>query len=119
PTPTPTLTLTTCHPKYSAKERLVVVADLAPGQTATAPAVTAPPEGKEQELASDGLGDAGLASERSKVSTIVWGVVTAAIGVAWWLAIRKRRDWIGYLGGVIPFFVSLFFFYAHLELLLP
>jgi hypothetical protein len=23
------------------------------------------------------------------------------------------------VGGVLPFFVSLFFFYAHLELLLP
>jgi sortase A len=120
PTPTPTLTLTTCHPKYSAKERLIVVTNLAPGQKATAPtptATTAP--NKEQELASQGLGDAGLASERSKVPTILWGVLTAVIGIGWWLAIRKRRHWISYAGGVVPFFVSLFFFYAHLELLLP
>jgi sortase A len=119
-TPTPTLTLTTCHPKYSAKERLIVVSNLAPGQKATAPAPTAPtPTDKEQELASEGLGDAGLASERSKVTTILWGVLTAAIGLGWWLVIRKRRDWIAYVGGVLPFFISLFFFYAHLELLLP
>jgi sortase A len=123
PTPAPTLTLTTCHPKYSAKERLIVVSNLAPGQKATAPtptATTTPPGGKGQELASEGLGgDAGLASERSKVPTILWGLLTAAIGIGWWLAIRKRRHWVSYAGGVVPFFVSLFFFYAHLELLLP
>lgn len=123
PTPTPTLTLTTCNPKYSAKERLVVVANLAPGQKATAPtptATTAPPSGKEQTLPADELGgDAGLASERSRVPTILWGLLTAGIGIGWWLAIRKRRHWVSYAGGVVPFFVSLFFFYAHLELLLP
>jgi sortase A len=122
-TPTPTLTLTTCNPKYSAKERLVVMANLAPGQKATAPtptATTAPPTGKEQALPGDGLdGDAGLASGRSKVPTILWGLLTAGIGIGWWLAIRKRRHWVSYAGGVVPFLVSLFFFYAHLELLLP
>ena len=122
PTPTPTLTLTTCHPKYSAKERLIVVSNLAPGQKATAPtptATTVPPKDKEQELASEGLGDAGLASDRSKVPTILWGVLTAAIGLGWWLTVRKRRHWTSYVGGVVPFLISLFFFYAHLELLLP
>ena len=123
PTPTPTLTLTTCNPRYSAKERLVVVANLAPGQKATAPtptSTTAPQPGKQQALPSDELGgDAGLASGRSKVPTILWGVFTAAIGLGWWFAIRKRRHWVSYAGGVVPFLVSLFFFYAHLELLLP
>ena len=121
PTPTPTLTLTTCNPKYSASQRLVVVANLAPGQTAT-PATPSPPpaaDGKEQALPNDGLGDAGLASGRSKVPTILWGLVTALIGFGWWWAIRKRRHWTSYLGGVVPFLVALFFFYAHLELLLP
>jgi sortase A len=124
PTPTPTLTLTTCNPKYSAKERLVVVANLAPGQQAAAPTATSttvPAAGKEQALPDEeGLGgDAGLASGRSKVPTILWGLLTALIGLAWWIAVRKRRDWIAYAGGVVPFLVALFFFYAHLELLLP
>ncbi len=121
PTPTPTLTLTTCNPKYSASQRLVVVANLAPGQTATpaTPSPTPVAGGKEQALPNDGLGDAGLASGRSKVPTILWGLVTALIGFGWWWAIRKRRHWTSYLGGVVPFLVTLFFFYAHLELLLP
>ncbi|MDQ1500228.1 MAG: sortase [Actinomycetota bacterium] len=122
PTPTPTLTLTTCNPKYSAKERLVVVAALAPGQTATAatPSPTTPPvNGKEQALPADGLGDAGLASGKSRLPTILWGLLTAAIGFGWWWAVRKRRHWTSYVGGVVPFLIALFFFYAHLELLLP
>lgn len=120
PTPTPTLTLTTCHPKYSAKERLIVVAQLAPGQTATAATPPPPTEpGEEKPLPGDALADAGLASDRSKVTTILWGLFTAAIGVGWWIAIRRRRDWLAYVGGVMPFLIALFFFYAHLELLLP
>ena len=123
PTPTPTLTLTTCNPKYSASQRLVVSADLvlAPGQTASA--ATPPPaavSGKPQALPGEGLGDeAGLASGRSKVPTVLWGLLTALIGFGWWFAIRKRRHWISYAAGVVPFLVALFFFYAHLELLLP
>jgi sortase A len=123
PTTTPTLTLTTCNPKYSAKERLVVTANLAPGQQATKPAPTAttvPPGGNEQALPGEGLGgDAGLASGRSRLPTILWGVLTALIGFGWWFAIRRRRHWISYAAGVLPFLISLFFFYAHLELLLP
>jgi len=125
PTPTPTLTLTTCNPKYSAKERLVVVANLAPGQKATAPTpsatttTTAGGEGKALPGDEELEGDAGLASGRSKVPTIIWGTVTALIGLGWWLGIRKRRHWTSYAFGVVPFLVALFFFYAHLELLLP
>ena len=121
-TPTPTLTLTTCNPKYSAKERLIVSASLAPGQKATAPSPTATtaPGGPQPIPGDEPVGDtAGLASERSKTSTILWGLFTAAIGLGWLFAIRKRRHWVSYAGGVVPFFVSLFFFYAHLELLLP
>jgi len=120
PTPTPTLTLTTCHPKYSAKERLIVVAHLAPGQTATASTPPPTPEpGEKQPLPGDALADAGLASDRSKATTILWGIFTAAVGLVWWLSIRRRRDWVAYVGPAAPFLVSLFFFYAHLELLLP
>jgi sortase A len=123
PTPTPTLTLTTCNPKYSAKERLIVVTELAPGQTAT-PATpsptTATPGDKEQPLPGEGLGgDAGLASGRSKVPTVLWGLFTALIGFGWWWTVRQRRHWVSYVGPMVPFLISLFFFYAHLELLLP
>ncbi|MDQ1505312.1 MAG: sortase [Actinomycetota bacterium] len=121
PTPTATLTLTTCNPKYSASQRLIVVANLAPGQKVTAPTPgpPAPAPGSKEPLPGEGLGDAGLASGKSKVPTILWGIVTALIGFGWWWTIRKRRHWTRYLAGVVPFLVALFYFYAHLELLLP
>jgi sortase A len=119
PTPSPTLTLTTCNPKYSAKERLVVVSALAPGQAAGPASPPAPGDGKDQSLPGEGLGDAGLASGRSKVPTIVWGLLTAAIGLGWWWTVRKRRHWASYVVPAVPFLIALFFFYAHLELLLP
>jgi sortase A len=121
PTPTATLTLTTCNPKYSASQRLIVVANLAPGQKATAPTPgpATPAAGSKEPLPGEGLGDAGLASGKSKAPTILWGIVTALIGFGWWWTIRKRRHWTSYLGGAVPFLVALFYFYAHLELLLP
>jgi len=122
PTSTPTLTLTTCNPKYSASQRLIVVSTLAPGQTATAatPPPTSPTAGgKPQTLPGEGLGGAGLASGRSKVPTVLWGLFTALIGLGWWLAIRRRRHWLTYVAPAVPFLIALFFFYAHLELLLP
>jgi sortase A len=117
PTPVAKLTLTTCHPKYSAKQRLVVVAALAAGQQAT----LAPPPGANppEATAPDALADAGLGSDRSKAPTVLWGLLTAAVGVAWWWAVRRRRHWTTYLAGVVPFLAVLFVFYANLEQLLP
>jgi sortase A len=117
PTPVAKLTLTTCHPKYSAKQRLVIVAALAAGQAA-APA--APPGDTSPEApAPDALADAGLGSDRSKAPTVLWGLLTAVVGVAWWWAVRRRRHWTTYLAGVVPFLAVLFVFYANLEQLLP
>ena len=117
PTPQAQLTLTTCHPKYSAAQRLIIVADLAPGQEA-APAPPPPPAGTEV-AAPEEIADAGLSSDRSKLPTVLWGLATALVGGAWWLAVRRRRHWATFAGGVLPFLVVLFVFYAHLEQLLP
>ncbi|MGH8991551.1 MAG: class E sortase [Acidimicrobiia bacterium] len=117
PSPVAKLTLTTCHPKYSAKQRLVVISTLAEGQQA-APAPPPSDEPPEAE-APDALADAGLGSGRSKVPTVLWGLSTTAVGVAWWLAVRRRRHWTTYLAGVLPFLAVLFVFYANLEQLLP
>jgi sortase A len=122
PTPEPNLTLTTCNPKYSAAQRLVVVSRLAPGEKAARPApvsatTTTVPPGAKKKVST--LADAGLASDRSKVSTMWWGLGTTLVGVAWWLAVRRRRHWTTYAAGALPFLVALFFFYAHLERLLP
>jgi sortase A len=117
PTPEPRLTLTTCHPKYSAAKRLIVVAGFAPGETAPPPSPAPTATGPETNLA-DQLADPGLATDRSKLPTVAWGAATALVGATWWWAVR-RRHWTTYLAGALGFLAVLFVFYAHLELLLP
>ena len=65
------------------------------------------------------LADAGLSSARSKGPTVLWGAGTTLVGILWWVAVRRRPHWTTYFGGVLPFLVVLFFFFAHLEQLLP
>jgi sortase A len=119
PTPDARLTLTTCHPKYSAKERLIVTAVLVPNQSGPAPTPpVARPAGQETERPTS-LADASLASSRSKWVTAGWGMFTALIGGLWYFGIRRWRRWYSYAGGLVPFLLVLFVFYAHLERLLP
>ncbi len=118
PTPDARLTLTTCHPKYSAAQRLIVVATLDPGQAATPPPPSPPPAVDLRDSPTE-LADAGLSGGESRGRTIGWGLATVAVGASWWWAVRRRRHWAMYLAGVLPFGIVLFFFYANLELLLP
>lgn len=118
PTPDARLTLTTCHPKYSAAQRLIIVASLAPNETPTPPRPV-PPAPTELAQGAAEFAGAGLGSERSKLPTIGWGLATVLAAAAWMWAVRRRRRWSTYLLGAFPFLVVLFFFYANLELLLP
>ena len=119
PTPEPRLTLTTCHPKYSAARRLIVVARLAPGEPPPPPVPPRPPADVTARTPPVALADPALASGHSKVLTGLWGLATALVGAGWWRAIRWRRRWTTYVGGAFPFLVVLFVFYANLERLLP
>jgi sortase A len=106
-----TLTLTTCNPKYSAAQRLVVKAAL------DSPAPLPPPVGlpRRSKLAETGLsGDPG-----SKLPTVLTGIIAALIGGLWWLGFHRHPRWTNWLAGVIPFAVALFVFYAYLERVLP
>jgi sortase A len=117
PTPDARLTLTTCNPKYSAKQRLVVVATLAPGQPPPPPPAPSPKDGGRPDGAT--LADAGLGGARNRPTTVAWGLVTALVGALWWLGVRRRRHWTRYAAGVVPFLAVLVTFYSHLERLLP
>jgi sortase A len=106
-----TLTLTTCNPKYSAAQRLVVKASL-DSPTPLPPPARLPPLAK---LADTGLsGDSG-----SKLPTFITGFIAALVGGLWWLGFHRHPRWTSWLGGVVPFAVSLFFFYSYLERVLP
>jgi sortase A len=115
------LTLTACPPKYSARERIVVVAQLAPGVEALA----RPP------LVDDGDGDDDVAAEAPPalddidgegapaLPAILLGVLCAVIWLLAWLVGRAWRKWPAYALGLPFFLVALFFFFEEFSRLLP
>jgi sortase A len=108
------LTLTTCNPKYSASERLIVKAVLDPGRS---PKPAKPPP---QPVASrSSLDDALSGRGEPRLPTLWFGLVAAAVGGLWWLVFHRYHRWTTWLMGGIPFAIVLFVFYYHLERLLP
>ena len=113
PTTTATLTLTTCHPKFSAARRLVIHADLLPDPSDTprpAPAtldVSEPPT----------LADAQAPSDRG--GAILWAAITLAVGLGWWWVYRRRRHWTTWILGFLPFAAVCFIWFGHLDRALP
>jgi sortase A len=115
------LTLTACHPKYSARERIVVVSQLAPEETPL-PAPVREPE-------DDGDGEAGPAEAVAfddidgegapAWPAIVLGLVCALIWLLAWFLGRRWRRWPAYALGLPFFLVTLFFFFEEFSRLLP
>ena len=116
------LTLVACHPKYSARQRIVVVAAL---QGDAAPAPEAAPDGTgsggtgERSPGLDAL-DTGLSGESaSALPAVLLGVACALIWLAAWLLGRLWRRWPAYLLGLPVFLVVLFMFFENFSRLLP
>jgi sortase A len=171
-----TLTLTSCHPKYTARERIIIFAELDadastglvaeptinygrpldetaveepdPSNTVvdpeTADAVDAaadetPAEGTsssglddptmnaaglDDEQINEGIADAfaeGWFSDPGANGQVaLWGLLLAAIGIGSYLLSRKvKRDWVGLLVGIVPFVITLYFFFQNVNRLLP
>jgi sortase A len=117
------LTLTACHPKYSARQRIVVVAKLV-GPAAPAPAPTTPAPGTTEipgdEPERPETIDAGLSGEGASAwPAILLGVCCALIWVATWLVGQVWRKWPPYIVGVPLFLFVLFFFFENFSRLLP
>lgn len=124
PTPDNRLTLTTCHPKYSAAQRLIVVAELTgpPVDAPAAPADTTAttPKAGTSELAA-GPGRAGLSGAgAANRPAIAWGILAASVWLAAWAIGRwTGRRWTAYIVGAPVFFVFLFIFFENVARLLP
>jgi sortase A len=107
-----TLTLTACHPKYSASERIIVFAELqgepkpAPARAANAPVAQ--------------LSDESLSGKKApKLPAIMFGLVCAAIWIAAWQIGNRWRKWPAYFIGSPFFLVALFYFFENFSRLLP
>jgi len=107
------LTLTACHPKYSARERIVVVAQLAPHEVP----LPRPPRG-EDEAPLPALDD--IDGEGAPAwPAILLGLLCAAIWLLAWILGRQWRKWPSYALGLPFFLVALFFFFEEFSRLLP
>ena len=121
------LTLTACHPKYSARQRIVVVAALV-GDAAPAPGDAAVGARRRETTGTTARArtralrtiDAGLGGERASAwPAIMLGVACALIWIAAWLLGRLWRKWPAYLVCLPVFLVVLFFFFENFSRLLP
>jgi sortase A len=121
-TPDNRLTLTTCHPKYSAEQRLIIFAALVgpaidtPPPSAT-PSTTVP---RSRELAAGidrpGLSGGGAANRPA----IAWGIIAASIWLAAWAVGHwTGRRWTAYMVGTPVFLIALFLFFENVARLLP
>jgi len=120
------LTLTSCHPKYSARQRIIVSAALV---DEPAPAPPPAPAEPAEELPADEVRqvDAGPAEiesldgevTRTAGPAIRWGAATAAVWLAFYALSRRWRRWPAYLLGAPVFAVTLFVFFGALTEAMP
>lgn len=136
------LTLTACHPKYSARQRIVVTALMVGAPAPSLPTTTAPSEiqlGADEddpEFAAGGSGDGedegntvGIEEESLEESlgwhyeelniTLVWSAFALLVAFAGWLLGRAWKKWPAYAIATPVFFLVLFVTFGHLDRMLP
>jgi sortase A len=107
------LTLSACHPKYSARERIIVVSKLAADEEPLPrPTISedAPPPPTFEDLDGEGA---------PAWPAIVLGLGCALIWLLAWFGGRRWRAWVCYAIGFPFFMVTLFFFFEEFSRLLP
>jgi sortase A len=116
-TTTPELTLTTCNPRFSASQRLIVHAALT---SAPAPTVRLPKH--VPLLTASGTSDL-AGSQGDWIPALELGAVTVVVITAVFVVARRRprrvQRWGVYAAGGALSLVALFFFFGALSPLLP
>ena len=114
PTPTPMVTLTTCNPRYSANQRLVVqaalVSDLLTGTTSPTRPEVSPANAPPPPIQKDWW------------AAIGWGLaVVVVVAGLWALALRLHgaRRVALVVGGILAWFAVVYLFFSALAPLLP
>jgi sortase A len=115
-----TLTLVSCHPKWTSRERIVVFADLVDaGDAVLTPATPLITNEVTDEVAAF---DGGWFSDTSGIPhTLFWALLLIGIWLIATLAVRrlKAKWYIAYPVAALPFIFCLYFFYVNLSRLLP
>ena len=122
PTPTPALTLTTCNPRYSASQRLVVRAALV---SPPAPAPVPIPKPISSHIRKRTAATAGqlAGTGGSTWGAVGWAAGCLGVAAAIWV-LRRRRPRVAvaaglYLIGTLVLLALLFFFFQSISPLLP
>lgn len=121
------ITLTACHPKYSARERIVVHAVLTSPVAAADQVVpvvdtedTGVPEPAEATEVTAEEFDDGLAGDSSALlPVILFGAAAAALATLAWFVGRYFRRWIVYLVAAPGILVLIWFGYVYMDRYLP
>ena len=127
------LTLTACHPYRSARQRIIVTAQLVSAPQEVLPTLS--PERLAEltgEDGADGLEEDAIAGveenalEESlgwnweeRTPTLLWGAASLVVVLAALLAARRWRRWLVYVGAAPVFALTLFFCFVHLDRMLP
>jgi sortase A len=109
------LTLTACHPKFSARQRIVVVAQLAPEETPLPRPPRAEPNPDAPRPVLDDIDGEG----KPALPAILLGLLCGVIWLLAWALGRRWRKWPAYALGLPFFLVALFFFFEEFSRLLP
>lgn len=124
-----TLTLTTCHPKYSAAKRLIVRAELVPTDVKRATDASHVKDSKSIDIGdNDTLGGSGIGHSNILVAIgaaslhlplLWWFLLMVGVGLTWWYLFRRFHNWKMWIVGVLPFAFVLLLYFIQLENVLP
>jgi sortase A len=118
------LTLTACHPKYSARQRIIIGAELVGDPAPATPRVAHGPDGPAELPAETptSFEESNLSGDRASARpAVLWGLLCASLWLfAWALGKQWRRvKWPAYFVLVGPFLAALYFFFEDVSRLLP
>ncbi len=111
------ITLTACHPKYSAKQRIIVNAVLS-----APPAPTSPPSKAVEEAvaSSDNALDEGMGGDNSALlPAILFAAAALAVGLLAWFIGKHWKRWPMWVLGTPAVLALVWLSYVYLDRYLP
>jgi sortase A len=120
------LTLTTCNPRFSAAQRLIIVSELTDNPAPAPPPPVVEPADDDETPAGDDpvveptLDEASVSGDdTAKLPAILWGLLAAFVWFVTWLLSKRWGRLTAYVMGTPVFVVVLFVFFENFARLLP